>query len=236
MLRERGACFATELAEATHRLPDDIERALWDGVSRGLVTSDGFAAIRARLAGGPRGIEHRRLSRLMRGARVGGGASAGRWSLVPSSATDSNTGGCAGVDRDELAEAVAELLLNRWGVVFRDLAVHDSIRFPWRDIQWALRRLEDRGLVRGGRFVTGFSGEQYALPTAIEQLARARKQPRTGERVVVNATDPLNLVGIIVPGANVTSIRTREVIYLDGLVDGVGEGDAPEQPSEAYAG
>ncbi|MCJ7673385.1 MAG: hypothetical protein MUP67_15275, partial [Acidimicrobiia bacterium] len=215
VLRARGACFATELAEATHRLPDDIERALWDGVSRGLVTSDGFAAIRARLAGGPRGVEHRRLSRLMRGARVGGGAAAGRWSLVPGN-PDTVAGEGAGVDRAELAEAVAELLLNRWGVVFRDLAVHDSIRFPWRDIQWALRRLEDRGLVRGGRFVTGFSGEQYALPAAVEQLARVRKQPRTGERVVVNATDPLNLVGIIVPGANVSSIRTREVVYLDG--------------------
>jgi ATP-dependent Lhr-like helicase len=131
---------------------------------------------------------------------------------------------------------VAELLLNRWGVVFRDLAVHDSIRFPWRDIQWALRRLEDRGLVRGGRFVTGFSGEQYALPTAIEQLARVRKQPRTGERVVVNATDPLNLVGTIVPGANVPSIRTREVVYLDGVVNGVGESDAPGWLSEAHAG
>ena len=76
----------------------------------------------------------------------------------------------ADLDRDELAEAVAELLLRRWGVVFRDLAVHDSLRFPWRDLQWALRRLEDRGLVRGGRFVTGFSGEQYALPEAVEQL------------------------------------------------------------------
>ena len=106
-----------------------------------------------------------------------------------------------GIDRDELAEAVAELLLHRWGVVFRDLVVHDSLRFPWRDLQWALRRLEDRGLVRGGRFVTGFSGEQYALPEAIEQLTQVRKSPRTGERVTVNATDPLNLVGVIVPGA-----------------------------------
>lgn len=213
VLRERGACFATELATATHRLPDDIERSLWDGVARGLVTSDSFAAIRARLTRGPRGVEARRLSRLMRGGQLGGGASGGRWSLVPAFAFRADD---ASVDRDELAEAVAELLLNRWGVVFRDLAVHDSIRYPWRDIQWALRRLEDRGLVRGGRFVTGFSGEQYALPSAIEQLARVRKQPRTGERVVVNATDPLNLVGIIVPGEGVASIRTREVVYLDG--------------------
>ena len=90
---------------------------------------------------------------------------------------------------------MAELLLHRWGVVFRDLVVHDSLRFPWRDLQWALRRLEDRGLVRGGRFVSGFSGEQYALPAAHEQLTQTRKAPRTGERVTLNATDPLNLVG-----------------------------------------
>jgi len=215
VLRQRGACFASELAEVTHRLPDDIDRALWDGVARGLVTSDGFGAIRARLAGNGRGVDARRLSRLMRGGRMAGagaGAGAGRWSLVPP------TG--AAFDRDELAEAVAELLLNRWGVVFRDLAVHDSLRFPWREVQWALRRLEDRGLVRGGRFVTGFSGEQYALPAAIEQLAQVRRSPRTGERVVVNATDPLNLVGGIVPGATVSSIRTRTVTYVDGLPEG----------------
>jgi len=227
VLRERGACFANELTEATHRLPDDIERALWDGVARGLVTSDGFMAIRARLTSGPRGVEHRRISRLMRGARVGGGAAAGRWSLVSSNGDAE----AAGMDRDELAEAVAELLLNRWGVVFRDLAVHDSIRFPWRDIQWALRRLEDRGLVLGGRFVTGFSGEQYGLPAAVAQLNQVRKLARTGETVVVNATDPLNLVGIIVPGANVTSIRTRAVVY----VDGVAENEIAVPFSEAHA-
>ena len=120
-------------------------------------------------------------------------------------------------DRDELAEAVAEQLLRRWGVVFRDLAVHDSLRLPWRDLQWALRRLEDRGLVRGGRFVAGFSGEQYALPEAAEQLAHVRKTPRTGERVVVNATDPLNLVGLIVPGDGVPAVRTNRVTYVDGV-------------------
>jgi ATP-dependent helicase Lhr and Lhr-like helicase len=112
--------------------------------------------------------------------------------------------------------------------VFRDLAVHDSIRFPWRDIQWALRRLEDRGLVRGGRFVTGVSGEQYALPAAVEQLAQARKQPRTGERVTVNATDPLNLVGVILPGARVPAVRTRRVTFVDGLAEGA-EASADDQ-------
>ena len=95
--------------------------------------------------------------------------------------------------------------------------MHDGLRLPWREIQWALRRLEDRGLVRGGRFVSGFSGEQYALPLAVEQLARLRRTARTGERVVVNATDPLNLVGLIVPGENVPAVRTNRVEYVDGL-------------------
>ena len=125
----------------------------------------------------------------------------------------------AASDRDELAEAVAELLLHRWGVLFRDLVVHDSFRFPWRDLQWALRRLEDRGLVRGGRFVSGFSGEQYALPAAHEQLTQVRRSPKDGERVTVNATDPLNLVGVIVPGARVPAVRTRRVTFVDGVVD-----------------
>ncbi len=140
---------------------------------------------------------------------IAAGAAPGRWSLVPAIGAD--------LDRDELSEAVAELLLNRWGVVFRDLAVHDSIRSPWRDVQWALRRLEDRGLVRGGRFVTGFSGEQYALPAAAEQLAHVRKLPRTGERVEVNATDPLNLTGVLTGSGNIPALRTRTVVYIDGI-------------------
>ena len=136
-------------------------------------------------------------------------AAAGRWSTVPVAEPDT--------DHHDLAEAVAEQLLSRWGVLFRDLAVRDGLRLPWRDIQWALRRLEDRGLIRGGRFVSGFSGEQYALPAAVEQLARVRRAPRTQERVVVNATDPLNLVGLIVPGQTIPAVRTNQVVYVDGL-------------------
>jgi ATP-dependent helicase Lhr and Lhr-like helicase len=209
VLRTRGACFATELCAATNRLPEDIERGLWSGVTRGLLSSDGFGAIRQRVdKRAAAGIETARLSRLMRGARARG-ASAGRWSLVPTTHTDT--------DRDELAEAVAELLLGRWGIVFRALAQRESIRFPWRDVQRALRRLEDRGLVRGGRFVTGFPGEQFALPEAVEQLAHVRKLPRTSERVTVNATDPCNLIGTIVPGPPVPSIRTRHIVFVDGV-------------------
>ena len=209
-LRRRGASFAADLAAATRRLPDDIERGLWDGVTRGLVMCDGFGAVRARVGAASRVSPTRRMSRLGRAARSPVSA-AGRWALVPSADTDT--------DRDDLAEAVAEQLLNRWGVVFRDLAVRDSLRLPWRDIQWALRRLEDRGLVRGGRFVTGFSGEQYALPEAAEQLSQVRKAPRTGERVVINATDPLNLVGVVVPDDTVPAIRTNRVTYVDGVAE-----------------
>jgi ATP-dependent helicase Lhr and Lhr-like helicase len=220
VLQERGACFATELGTATNRLPEDIERALWDGVARGLVMSDGFGAIRARVEHGKRTTEGRRFSRLARAPRLAR-AAAGRWSLVPSTEVDLEE--LTGSDRDELAEAVAELLLHRWGVLFRDLVMHDSLRFPWRDLQWALRRLEDRGLVRGGRFVSGFSGEQYALPEAHEQLTQARKAPRTGERVTVNATDPLNLAGVIVPGPRVPAVRTNRVTYVDGVVEGTAD-------------
>jgi ATP-dependent helicase Lhr and Lhr-like helicase len=169
---------------------------------------DGFAAIRSLIRRGPVAPHPWRFSPLRRRAAATS-AAAGRWSLVPAAEPD--------MDRHDLAEAVAEQLLNRWGVLFRDLAVRDSLRLPWREIQWALRRLEDRGLVRGGRFVTGFSGEQYALPSAVEQLARVRKTPRTQERTVINATDPLNLVGLIVPGETVTAVRTNQLVYVDGL-------------------
>ncbi len=233
VLRERGACFAGELGTATNRLPEDIERALWDGVARGLVMSDGFGAIRSRVSSNTkRSSEGRRFSRLTRAPRLAT-AAAGRWSLVPTAEAVALTD-LAAADRDELAEAVAELLLHRWGVLFRDLVVHDSLRFPWRDLQWALRRLEDRGLVRGGRFASGFSGEQYALPGAHEQLTQIRRSPRTGERVTVNATDPLNLVGVIVPGARVPAVRTRRVTYVDGILhDGTDTADVAREPAEA---
>ena len=156
----------------------------------------------------------------MRGARAAG-VSAGRWSLVPTTGGD--------IDRDELAEAVAEMLLNRWGVVFRDLALRESLRFPWRDVQRALRRLEDRGLVRGGRFVSGFVGEQYAMPAAIEMLRSVRKSPRNGEVVRLSGADPLNLLGLVTPGPRVPAVRTNRVAYIDGVPEGVAASTAARE-------
>ena len=239
VLRTRGASFAGELATATRRLADDVERALWDGMARGLIMCDGFGAIRSRVMPerpASRSARPARLSRLGRSVRPTAG-SAGRWSLVPAVDLDADADADADaeLDRHELAEAVAEQLLQRWGVVFRHLVAQDSVRLPWREIQWALRRLEDRGLVRGGRFVAGFNGEQYALPEAAEQLDHVRKLPRTGERVVLNATDPLNLVGVVVPGDTVTAVRTNQVVYVDGAVPAATTEPIPETETEALA-
>ena len=133
----------------------------------------------------------------------------GRWALLPDAmAVD---------DRDALAETVAEQLLARWGVVFWDLMTRENLAVPWREVIWALRRMEARGLIRGGRFVSGFVGEQYALPDAVEELRRVRRAERSGELVRVSAADPLNLVGIIVPGARVPAVRSNRVVYRDGL-------------------
>ena len=214
-LGRRGAQFLGELAAVTRRLPADIEEALWDGVSRGLLTADGFAAIRSLVeTGRPRPKSAHSVSRLRRGAPRPSRA-AGRWSLIPPAEPVE--------DREALAEAVADQLLQRWGVVFRDLAVHEGMPLPWRDLQRALRRFEDRGLVRGGRFVAGFSGEQYALPAAVEGLAEVRRRDRSGERVTVNACDPLNLTGVIIRGPRTPAVRTNTVTYVDGLPEGAGD-------------
>jgi ATP-dependent Lhr-like helicase len=119
-------------------------------------------------------------------------------------------------DADELAEAIAEQLLARWGVVFRDLLARETLAVPWREVLWALRRMEARGTIRGGRFVNGFSGEQYAVPEALDALRSVRKLPRSGETIRISAADPLNLVGIVLPGPRVPALPTNSLTYVDG--------------------
>ena len=129
-------------------------------------------------------------------------------------------------DREALAEAVAEQLLERWGVVFRDLLARESLALPWREILYALRRFEARGTIRGGRFVTGFVGEQYALPGAVDALRRTRRLERSGETVHLSAVDPLNLIGILTPGPRVPAVANRQIVYRDGLPE---EAASPER-------
>jgi ATP-dependent Lhr-like helicase len=211
-LRDRGALFPPDLAMMTRRLPSEIEEALWDGVARGLVTADGFRAIRSLFA--RRAVQSapgRR--RLRRGSQLSS-RTAGRWSLLPGPATD--------CDPDDLAEAVAEQLAARWGVVFRDLLVRENLAVPWREVLWALRRMEARGTVSGGRFVTGFSGEQFAHLDAVEMLREVRKRPRNGETIQLSAADPLNLTGIVLPGPRIPALLTNSVSYTDGAVTSAG--------------
>ena len=137
---------------------------------------------------------------------------AGRWSLLPEPAAD--------CDPDDLAEAVAEQLAARWGVVFRDLLARENLAVPWREVLWALRRMEARGTICGGRFVHGFSGEQFAHPDAVGMLREVRKRPRTGETVMLSAADPLNLAGIVLPGPRIPAVATNTVTYTDGALRG----------------
>jgi ATP-dependent helicase Lhr and Lhr-like helicase len=218
-LRQRGALFPHDLGSLTGRLPSQVEEALWDGVARGLITADGFRAVRSlfarRVAAQTTGSTFtsprlRRASQRVaqRGALTA--RAAGRWSLLPEPAAD--------CDPDDLAEAVAEQLAARWGVVFRDLMTRENLAVPWREVLWALRRMEARGTVSGGRFVGGFSGEQFAHPDAVAMLREVRKRPMTGETITLSAADPLNLAGIVLPGPRIPALRTNSVVYVDGAL------------------
>ncbi len=217
-LRARGALFYNDLVAITGRLRVEVEEGLWDLVSRGLVTADGFGSVRALLTARERWAK--RAARLPRGRRLRHGArevvvgAEGRWSLLLSPPPAAGEGA---TDIEALAEAVAEQLLARWGVVFRDLAMREDLGVPWREVLWALRRMEARGTARGGRFVTGFVGEQYALPEAVEALRQTRRRERDGEIVRLAAVDPLNLTGIVTPGPRVAAVRGNVVVLRDGL-------------------
>ena len=232
-LRKHGALFHPELVARTGRLPVEVEEALWELVARGLVTADGFHAVRgllqARQRWARRQVPNRSRRRGLRSGALGTARTGGRWSIFPGAgpadpdlsgpglaAPDFSGPDFAGPDPDEVAEAMAEQLLVRWGVVFRDLLARETLALPWRDLLWAFRRMEARGTIRGGRFVTGFVGEQYALPSAVDMLRRVRRTERTGEVVTVSATDPLNLTGIITPGPRVVAVQTNRVTYCDG--------------------
>src|SRR5207249_11610556 len=120
-------------------------------------------------------------------------------------------------DSQQAVESMARALLARYGVVFRELLARESFPVTWRALWTVFRRLEDRGEMRGGRFVDGFLGEQFALPVAVESLRATRKLASTGETLTLSAADPLNLVGIIVPGERVPAISGKIVSFRDGV-------------------
>ncbi|MHB8219393.1 MAG: DEAD/DEAH box helicase [Acidimicrobiales bacterium] len=230
-LRSHGASFRSELGPLSGRLPEEVDQGLWDLVARGVATADAFSAVRALLNGrrSVRAVSGRRFRRPIsgpgaRGAPLGAaGAGEGRWALLPEpEVPDGGGADREGAGRDELAEAVAWQMLQRWGVVAWELWGRESFGLPWRDVVRALRRFEARGVALGGRFVAGLSGEQYALPGALACLTRVRSSTPDGSEVVVAASDPLNVTGTVVPGRRVPAVRHRTVALLDGVVlDGV---------------
>ncbi len=232
LLAERGALFLDEIVAATRRLPQDVERGLRVLIGLGLITADGVQPLRDvagrhRGGGRRRGPRRRPLAPWHTGRAEEPrvflrGRPTGRWSLLEAAVP---LGRESALDTEALAEEVARVLLDRWGVVFRDLALRESFTVPWREVLRALRRLEARGLVRGGRFVTGLHGEQFALPEAVEALRRMRREPHSGERVVVPAVDPLNLTGALLPGARLPAQPGRAVILVDGVPAETGGGE-----------
>jgi len=222
MLAQRGASFLPDLTRGLGRPEADIEEALWELVAVGLVTGDGIAGLRQLLRGGSAGQAPRALHlRALRGGAARRLAPAGRWSLLrdPDAPQGPKSAAVAGSSSptDQQAESAARRLLLRWGVLFRDLLLRERHLPPWRTLLAALRRLEARGEIRGGRFVAGFVGEQFALPEALDALRSVRRRPAAGEIVVVSAADPLNLVGIAMPGTRVSPFGAATVTYRDGV-------------------
>jgi ATP-dependent Lhr-like helicase len=208
LLRARGALFAREVEASRLGLPVQIEDGLRELVARGRITCDGFAPLRRLISGRRRGGRGRPLP----GARTplyGVSAAEGRWSLLSAIGE--------APDLESRAEATAERLLRRYGVVFRDVLAREWVPDGWRHVHRALRRLEARGLVRGGRFVSGFMGEQFALPEAIPLLREARRREPGDNEIRVSASDPLNLAGVLTPGPRVPAGHTRWLVYRGGL-------------------
>ena len=214
-LASQGAMFFDDLVHDVRLLRTEVENALQELVAAGRVNADSFAGLRALIT--PAGKRQARSSRRGRGAFIGGMDDAGRWALLQAN----------GSAPDEAVEQIALVLLRRYGVVFWRLLQREADWLPsWRDLLRALQRLEARGQIRGGRFIDGLSGEQFALPEAIPALREVRKRPVDGSLVSISASDPLNLAGTLLPlpgpdpqqiHKTVPALPSNRVLYRDGL-------------------
>jgi ATP-dependent helicase Lhr and Lhr-like helicase len=213
-IRQHGASFFDELVQGTGQLRSHVEEALAELVALGLLNSDGFGGLRALLVPS---AERKPFSGGRRRRRTVkfGMEDAGRWALahrVRPARDGPNT-------ESEATEHVARTLLRRYGIVFWRLLEREADWLPpWRDLLRVYRRLESRGEIRGGRFVAGFSGEQFALPDAIAALRAVRRKPPSGEWLSVSGADPLNLVGVLSPGPRLPALTGNRLLYRDGIV------------------
>ncbi len=255
-LSRRGASFFHEIVAATGLLPALVERGLAELAGAGIATADSFAGLRALLARQDKRRElveaAGRWSLLAAPSpyplpREGEPSAPSPYPLpregeqsapspypVPREGEQSAPSPLGEGWGEGPVEALARTLLKRYGVVFRSLLQRETNLAPWRDLVRAYRRLEARGEIRGGRFVAGFGGEQFAASDAVGRLRSVRKMEKIGELAVLSAADPLNLVGILTPEARVPAVHTNRLLLRDGLPIAALEGGEPRRlaPSE----
>ena len=213
-LAQGGALFFGELAQKTGLLPSRLERALAELVAQGLVTADSFEGLRALLVPEEKRAPFASAERRRHHKPVTSLEFAGRWSLLR---PFGNTPNQAHSVREEAVEAFARVLLRRYGVVFRRILEQESLRVTWLELVRIYRTLEARGEIRGGHFVAGVSGEQYALPEAVGLLRTIRKTAPKGDLIPISAADPLNLTGVLTPGLRVAAVSAHRVLLRDGV-------------------
>ena len=218
-LADGGALFFSELVRRSGLLPSQVEEALSQLAALGLVTSDSFDGLRALLVpSNKRPTFGRNIGKRRRKANLASIEFAGRWSLLRRDAASPPSGnGAESSARDAAIEQFARVLLHRYGVVFRRLLERESFPATWYQLGRIYRRWEARGEIRGGYFVGGTSGEQFALPEAIGLLRSIRKAPPNGELITLSGADPLNLQGILTPGPRIAALTANRVLFLDGL-------------------
>ena len=244
VLAQGGALFFGELVQKTGLLPSRLERALAELTAQGLITADSFEGLRALLVPEEKRAPFASAERRRHHKAVTSLEFAGRWSLLRNavnagiavndpasflapgtrnlaanndrSLTDS-VSGAPGVSREQAVEAFARVLLRRYGVVFRRILDQESLRVTWFELIRVYRTLEARGEIRGGHFVAGISGEQYALPEAVGLLRTIRKNAPKGDLIPISAADPLNLTGVLTLGLRVAAISAHRVLLRDGV-------------------
>jgi ATP-dependent Lhr-like helicase len=228
-LEKRGASFLSDIARGCGLLLAQVEWALWELVARGLVTGDGIAGLRALLLPERDRLIHRKRVGVFPPRPPRGGVSRdrvaaasvplGRWSLLRAG----DPVGSGGPSQEERDEAMARQLLRRYGVVLREVLAREGRAPSWRTLLSIYRRLEARGEIRGGRFLAGFVGEQFALPEAVEGLRAVRRQKEEEPTVVISAADPLNLLGLLTPGARISPASGLSIAYRSGVPVETGE-------------
>jgi ATP-dependent Lhr-like helicase len=216
-IRAHGASFFDEMVEGTGLLRTQLEEALAELVALGRVSSDSFGGLRALLTPSDRRRPFAGGRRRRRTVEFGM-EDAGRWSLTRRPESTASVGAPGMAPKPDAVEHAARTLLLRYGVVFWRLIEREAGWLPpWRDLLRVYRRLEARGEIRGGRFVAGFSGEQFALPHAVGLLREARRKPQDGAWISLSGADPLNLLGIVTPGPRLAALTGNRLLYRDGL-------------------